>query len=175
MFYILIGAVVMYGLGGSVQAPGEMLTTVRKAIGPLTVLVGLVSLGVLPFRFGVGAGASTQLSRLIEGRGGTLGAFLLGLAFSFAFCPTLFLLFFGLTIPLALAAPLGFAYPAVFALGMSLPLLAFAWLVSGRERADSSVGFLRGLHRSRRVLTPLAGIVFVLAGAYDTLRYWLVY
>lgn len=174
-FYILLGAVVMYALGGSVRAPGALLTTIRKAIGPLTVLIGLVTLGALPFRFGFGARAAQRFSKLAEGRGGTLGASLLGLAFSFAFCPTLFLLFFGLTVPLALASPLGFAYPAAFALGMSLPLLAFAWLASPLGAGSrASAGFLRGLRRTRRVLTPLAGVVFVLAGVYDTLRYWLV-
>ena len=175
LFYAVVGVVVLYLLGGSVDAPGTFFAFIRKVLGPLTVLIGLVTLGLVRFRFGFGSRASSHFSSLAQTRGGIVGAFLLGLAFSFAFCPTLFLLFFGLTVPLALTAPLGFAYPVLFALGMSLPLLTFAWLIgSVGAGANSSQGFLRGLRAFRRVAHPLSGVVFVLAGLYDTLRYWLV-
>ena len=51
---------------------------------------------------------------------GPLGAYLLGVAFSFASCPTLFWLFFGLTIPLALRSTGGWTFPGVFPFGSSL-------------------------------------------------------
>ena len=41
------------------------------------------------------------------GGGGTLNAFLLGVAFSFAFCPTLALLFFGYVIPTTIKSATG--------------------------------------------------------------------
>ena len=122
LMYAIFGGIVMFALGGSLQAPGPLLSTIRKLIGPLTMLVGLVTLGALPFRLQLGANLSERFKDFSETRGGTLGALLLGIAFSFAFCPTLFLLFFGLTVPLALTVPLGFAYPVVFAIGMGLPL-----------------------------------------------------
>ena len=172
LMYAIFGGIVMFALGGSLQAPGPLLSTIRKLIGPLTMLVGLVTLGALPFRLQLGANLSERFKDFSETRGGTLGALLLGIAFSFAFCPTLFLLFFGLTVPLALTVPLGFAYPVVFAIGMGLPLLAFAWLIS---RASPTQDLFGGVRRSRRWLTPLAGAVFVLAGVFDTLRYWLIY
>jgi cytochrome c-type biogenesis protein len=172
LMYAIFGGIVMFALGGSLQAPRPLLSTIRKLIGPLTMLVGLVTLGALPFRLQLGANLSERFKDFSETRGGMLGALLLGIAFSFAFCPTLFLLFFGLTVPLALTVPLGFAYPVVFAIGMGLPLLAFAWLIS---RASPTQDLLGGMRRSRRWLTPLAGVMFVLAGVFDTLRYWLIY
>lgn len=82
-------------------------------------------------------------------------------------------MFFGLTLPLALTSPLGFACPAVFALGMTLPLLVFAsFLPSASTRGQGQ--FLRGERPWRRLATPLAGMVFVLAGLYDTFVYWLL-
>ena len=180
LLYAIFGAVAILVFGGQVRAPGAVLSGIRRVLGPLTVLIGLVTLGVIPFRGlwlpgAFGARVSTIFAGWSEARGGTLGAFLLGVAFSFAFCPTLFLLFFGLTVPLALSAPLGFAYPAVFALGMSLPLLAFTGLISSTTaQNDTKRGFLREAGRTRRWLMPLAGVIFVLAGVFDTLRYWLV-
>ncbi len=178
LFYAVLGALVMYALGGAVQAPGALLFWVRRALGPLTLLIGLVTLGALRLDFGFGAAVSAQFQGLARARGGVLGAFALGLAYSLAFCPTLFLLFFGLTVPLALSAPLGALYPAAFAVGMTLPLLGLAWLVSSAGAASpdgaarSSGGYLRAVRGWRRLATPLAGVVFVLAGLYDTVVYW---
>lgn len=173
LFYALIGAFVMYALGGRLEAPGPFLESVRKVLGPLTLIIGLVMLGWLRPRFELGVRLSTHLearARALRGHG---GAFALGLAFSFAFCPTLFLLFFGLTLPLALTSPLGFLYPAVFALGMTLPLLGFASFLPGGN-AEGQGKYLRGVRSWRRFATPIAGGVFLLAGLYDTFVYWLL-
>jgi len=101
---------------------------------------------------------------------GILGAFLLGVAFSFTFCPTLLWLFFGLTIPLALRSAAGWTFPGLFALGTALPLLAFtALLALGTGLAQ---GFATRITRSHRLVARIAGAVFVLAGTNDTLTYW---
>ena len=173
MFYALVGAFVMYALGGRLEAPGPFLTGARRVLGPLTLLIGLVLLGWLRPRFEFGLRLSAHLEGRARSLPGSGGAFALGLAFSFAFCPTLFLLFFGLTLPLALASPLGFLYPAVFALGMTLPLLGFAaFLPSGNAQGQGR--YLRGVRHWRRLATPVAGGVFLLAGLYDTFVYWLL-
>ncbi|MGH7403827.1 MAG: hypothetical protein ACREKQ_15465, partial [Candidatus Rokuibacteriota bacterium] len=94
-----------------------------------------------------------RLSRRLAGQtpGGGRGAFLLGVAFSFAFCPTLFWLFFGLTVPLALRSPAGWSFPGVFAVGTALPLLALAGVVSlGWGAADRLAGGIARWHRPVR-------------------------
>ena len=103
---------------------------------------------------------------------GHRGAYLLGVVFSFAFCPTLFWLFFGLTVPLALGSTGGLAFPALFAAGASLPLLAMTTIVgAGLGTAGRFVG---GLRRAERVLRVAAGAVLILAGLHDTVVYWLL-
>jgi hypothetical protein len=96
----------------------------------------------------------------------------LGTAFSFAFCPTLFLLFFGLTIPMALASPVGAAYPGLFAVGTSLPLLVLAAAVT------SGIGTMRraavSAQRVASWLRLATAVVLLLAGLNDTLTYWLM-
>ncbi len=97
-------------------------------------------------------------------------AFLLGIAFSFAFCPTLFWLFFGLTLPLALRSHGGWAFPGLFAVGTTLPLLAVAAGVAlGLGTTDSLAGSLTRVHRALRWA---AGMLFMLGGLHDTIVYW---
>ncbi len=74
-------------------------------------------------------------------------------------------LFFGLTIPLALSSPLAPAYPAMFALGITLPLLGPAGLLAAGAKAVK--GYLTGARRLDRWLRPAAGV-------NDSLTYWLL-
>ncbi len=123
LVYTVVGVVMILAGRQLAQSSIPVIVVARKALGPLMILLGLHLLGLLPLRFSLGH----QLADWLEARagGGAGGAFLLGVAFSFAFCPTLFLLFFGLTIPLALASPVGVLFPGVFAVGATLPLLAW--------------------------------------------------
>lgn len=165
LVYTIVGAAVI--VAGQ-QLPVPAVVTIRKALGPLMLLLGLYLLGVLRFHFSFGQ----RLAGWLEARagGGTGGAFLLGTAFSFAFCPTLFLLFFGLTIPLALRSPAGVAYPGLFALGTTLPLLGLAAVLA--TGAGAVQGFLKGARRIDAWLRPAAGIVLMVAGLNDTITYW---
>ena len=169
LFYGLVGGAVVVLLGGTVQATGEFFTGVRRVLGPLTLLAGLVTLGVIRPHIQIGDALGARVRNFGEARGGLVGAFALGLAFSLAFCPTLFLLFFGATLPLAAQSPLGLTFPALFALGMSLPILMLAALVPGSEERRGAMRVLRGWHR---FATPVAGTVFVLVGLYDVFVYW---
>ena len=173
----LLGKVLVYTVfGAAVILAGRQLATssipviiiARKVLGPLMMVLGLYLLGLLPLRFSFGQ----ALAGWIEDRAGSGagGAFLLGIAFSFAFCPTLFLLFFGLTIPLALSSPVGVVYPAVFAFGTTLPLLGLAGILTAG--AAGVKGYLAGGRRLDRWVRPIAGIVLLLAGLSDTLTYW---
>lgn len=179
-FAYLLGKILVYtALGTVVVLAGREVATstiplivaTRKVLGPLMLLIGLVFLGVLraPSRLAVGHGLSAWLEERAGG-GGLRGSFLLGVAFAFAFCPTLFLLFFGLTIPLALQSSVGVLYPPAFALGTTLPLLGLAGLVT--LGAGGTAAYTRGVRRANRVLERIAGAVLVLAGLHDTLVYW---
>ncbi len=165
--YTLVGiAVLVAGRELAIDSI-PVIVVVRKALGPLMILIGLYFLGVLRLNVSVGHGLSERLQR--RAGDGARGSFLLGVAFAFAFCPTLFWLFFGLTIPLALQSPVGILYPPAFALGTTLPLLGLTGLLAlGANRAR----YFRGLRRINRLFGLVAGVVLVLAGLNDTLVYW---
>jgi cytochrome c biogenesis protein CcdA len=169
LVYTALGALAV-AVGRELQAAAIPVAVVaRKVLGPLMIVVGLGFLGIVRLRGSAGRGASAWLQTRLP-RGGALGAFLLGVAFSFTFCPTLFWLFFGLTIPLALGSTAGWAFPGLFAVGTVLPLLAFtALLMVGTDLAQ---GFVARVTRSRRLIGRMAGTVFILSGIHDTLTYW---
>ncbi len=168
LVYTVVGAAVILVGRQLAQSSIPVIVVARKVLGPLMILMGLYLLGLLPVRFSLGRGVTGWLeARVGPGAG---GAFLLGTAFSFAFCPTLFLLFFTLTIPLALGSPLGVVYPGVFALGTTLPLLGMVGLLA--IGAGVTRAYLQGAQRLERWLRPVAAGVLIVAGLNDTLIYW---
>ncbi len=170
--YTVIGLAAV-GLGEGMQAASVPVAVVaRRLLGPLMLAMGLVMLGIirprLPFpgRAAVRAATSDPSPRR-----GIAGAFGLGAAFSLAWCPTFAVLFFGWVIPWSLSGAGGVLYPGAFALGTTLPVaLAASLLAVGLD----SGAFTRRAVRAERILRVVAGVVFLLAGANDTVIYWLI-
>jgi cytochrome c biogenesis protein CcdA len=164
------GAVVVLGL--ELQAASiPVVVVARRLLGPLMLLVGLALMGVirLPVPGALGRKLSARLSSRAAS-GGRGSAFLLGVAFSFAFCPTLFLLFFGLTLPLALRSAAGWSFPGLFAVGTTLPLVVASGAIAlGLGAGDRLAGKVGRWHRPIKVV---AGAVFLVAGFHDTVVYW---
>jgi hypothetical protein len=73
---------------------------------------------------------------------------------------------------LALRTSGGWAFPGLFAIGGALPLLAVAAIVGGGLAVTERV--VGRLARAERTLRKGAGVVLVLAGAHDTVVYWLL-
>lgn len=173
--YLLIGGIVI-GLGLQIGQLTETAVPVavvaRRVLGPLLIVVGLIMLGLLHPRLSVGSRFSTWLEAKARGRRGLLPAYLMGTAFSFTFCPTLFWLFFGLTIPLAIASPGGVIFPGVFAVGTAVPVLILATLL-----ASGSINVRQAVKRFKAAdvwLQRVVGIVFILIGLNEIVLYWLI-
>lgn len=171
LVYLTLAGIAVWLFGGSFSAPGPLLIAVRRVLGPLMILLGLVTLGWLRLRFALPTGGAARLQTWAESRGGMAGSLSLGAAFGLAFCPTLFWLFFGLMLPSALASSTGVLFPALFALGTGVPLLLMLGLISYVSPKREVMG---GMHRFHRALSVLAGAVLILAGLYDTVVYWLI-
>jgi cytochrome c-type biogenesis protein len=167
--YTVVGAAVVLA-GWQLQAVSiPVVVAARTALGPLMIVVGLALVGFWRPRVTVGQRLVQRLLGNMKA-GGIGGAYLLGLAFSLAFCPTLFWLFFGLTVPLALRSAGGWSFPGLFALGSSLPLLVVASLLSvGAGAAGRMLGSTRRLERPLRLA---AGVLLLVVGLHDTLLYW---
>lgn len=172
LVYTVVGAAVIL-LGLQLQQVAVPTAVVaRKVLGPLLILFGLFFLGVIRLTFVVGQRMSDWLAARADARESSWDSFVLGAAFAFAFCPTLFLLFFGLLLPLAVQSRGGLLFPGAFALGATVPLLALlAILGLGLHSAQA---YLARVKRLDFYLRRIAGVVFLLAGANEVLLYWLV-
>jgi sulfite exporter TauE/SafE len=169
LVYTLIGGAII-GLGQEIQGAAVAAAVVtRKLLGPLMLLIGLVFLHVVRFRMSLGQRVAKWLQHRVPTRG-PWGTFTLGAIFAFAFCPTLFLLFFGLAIPLGLRSNAGLLVPGLFAIGTSVPLLAYGGLVAlGSGLAER---YVQRLGRGHAPVRKIAGVIFILVGINDTLTYW---
>jgi cytochrome c biogenesis protein CcdA len=171
LVYMLTGgAVILLGLKLD-QAAIPVVVVTRKVIGPVMILIGLGLLGAIRLRGSVGRLFSSWLKSGLP-QTGIGGAFSLGVVFSFTFCPTLFWLFFGLMIPLALISSGGWTFPGLFALGTAFPVLVFTGLVAIGSGLTGKL--TESLKKSQRRIMQASGVIFILAGINDTLTYWFI-
>ena len=110
--------------------------------------------------------ASVRVNGNSEGlaRRGGWGAFLIGVLFALAFCPTSGVFYFGMLIPMSATATAGYLLPAVFAIATALPVLAVAWLLAFSVQQVGS--FYGRMQTVQKWLNRIAGLLFIAIGLY---------
>ena len=163
--YVALAALVISALLSIVAVSATLQRLAAQVLGPLLVAVGVALLGVVPlpsFGGGLAPGGERLAAR------GIWGAAPLGMAFALAFCPVSAALYFGTLIPLATAHGSRLLLPSLYGVGTAVPVLAFAVLLA--TGAATLGGTYERLRRLERWARPATGVVFVLAGLYETLR-----
>jgi len=163
--YVAIASLIVW-VGINTQAISLFLQKYgEKVIGPLLILIGVVMLDIIKFRF---LRENKKVARLKEklANKGFLGAFLLGVIFALAFCPFSAVLFFGMLIPLALKAGDGMLIPSIFAFATGLPVIIFSFiLVYSVSRLGSILNKVQAFEKwSRKIVS----FVFLVVGIYYT-------
>ena len=131
-------------------------------IGPALIIIGVLML-VSEFvdlggKFGFQAGSwSERLS-------GPSGAFILGILFALAFCPSSGLLYFGMLIPMSATASGGYLLPVVYAIATSLPVLIVAWILTFSIQSLST--FMGKVTVFQLWFNRLVAVLFVGVGVY---------
>lgn len=147
----------MFGIQKFIGTWGEML------LGPALIVIGLLMLfsHLLNFpQFGFNGSNAEGLKQH-----GGWGAFLLGVLFAMAFCPSSGMFYFGMLIPMSATATLGYLLPAVFAFATALPVLVVAWLLAfSMQKVGKFYGRMKGIER---LTTVIVGVLFVLIGLYE--------
>lgn len=141
----------------------------RKMMGPLFIFIGLYLLKWIRLPGNIGQQASQSLERFAQRLGGNWGSFLMGVAFSLGFCPTMFWLFFGLLMPLTFGSSVGFFLPSLFAIGTAIPLFIIFGLYFGFG-LDKIM--LKKLKKWGGLIQKATGIFFIVWGISDTFTYW---
>lgn len=155
LIYMLQEGSGMFGIQSTVSKLGEWF------LAPLLLLIGLFllvgdKLNLPQFGFN---GNAEGLAR----RGGW-GAFLIGVLFALAFCPTSGVFFFGMLIPMASTTAEGHLLPAIFAIATAIPVLIVAWILAfSAARIGTFYGKIKII---QKILYRIVGILFILIGIY---------
>ena len=163
--YVLLAALIVY-IGINIQAVSLFLQKYgEKILGPLLLVIGVVMLDVIKFKF---LKTNDKMNKLKEklSKKGFLGSFLLGVIFALAFCPFSAVLFFGMLIPLALKSGDGIIIPSVFAFATGLPVIIFSIIL---VKSVSKLGKVMNKVQTFEfwMRRAVAG-VFIIAGIYYT-------
>ncbi|WP_188456529.1 urease accessory protein UreH domain-containing protein [Virgibacillus oceani] len=173
LLFVLGKVVVFSGLGLIVWMFGKefqanltmVIPIIRKAIGPILVLVGIFMVGFFKIRWTI------RIGRIPEQylKDSKIGSFLMGVSFTLAFCPTMFILFFVTLMPIVLQTSYGVVLPSIFGLGTSVPLLFAIFLIWYFELGGK---FMRKGRKAGQVVQRVAGWLLIMLGILDTLTYW---
>lgn len=145
----------LFGVQKVIGKYGELI------LGPSLLLIGLFMLFGGRFNlpsFGF-EGSGEGLAR----KGGW-GAFLLGVLFAMAFCPTSGVFYFGMLVPMSATVAAGYLLPVVFAIATVLPVLAVAWILAFSVQHIGS--FYGRMQTVQKWLNRIVGVLFVLIGVY---------
>ena len=168
-----LGRVIAYTLLGiiliSILKEGASVFGIQKAVGkwgelllgPLLLIIGLFML----------FGSRLNLPKFgfdCKGEGlakkGGWGAFLLGVLFAMAFCPSSGVFYFGMLIPMSVTATAGWMLPILFAVATALPVLVVAWILAfSVEKVGEFYGKMQVI---QKWLNIIVGGLFVIIGIY---------
>lgn len=174
VFLFIIGKIVVFSALGIViwllgKEVSSVLTqffpAIRKAIGPLLILIGLFMIGLFRFIKPIG-----RIKLPEKFKDSYLGSFLMGVSFTLAFCPTMFVLFFMTLMPVVMTTTsYGFILPSIFGIGTSFPLLLVIFLI---WYFGASGIILKKSRKIGAVTQKVAGVLLLIIGIFDTLTYW---
>jgi len=160
--YTLIGIIII-AIGTEVPAIRNFLEDVGTyVLGPLLVIAGIIML--LAHRISFGGGGKLANWGKKFGERGLWGSFLMGVIFALAFCPYSAVLFFAVTIPLALTVNTGILLPPMFGIGSGFLVILFGILLMVSVTAVSK--WVTNLSKIERVMRILMALVFLGVGIY---------
>jgi cytochrome c biogenesis protein CcdA len=165
--YLLLGVLLVSGLIAAPYLSHLLQKYMNIALGPILILVGMVLVQLIQFRFS-GPGLSDNMQKRAQALG-IWGALLLGVLFALSFCPVSAALFFGGLLPLAVRNQSAVLLPVAYGLATGLPVLAFSFLIAfGVNRIGRFYDRLVALEQRVRMGT---GVVFIIVGIYYCLAY----
>jgi cytochrome c-type biogenesis protein len=167
--FILLAAVLVSSLLSVPLVSHLLQKYMFRFLGPVLIVCALFLLELITLELRGGRWKAWAQSR--ANAGGFSAAALLGIVFAMSFCPTTGALFFGSLLPLAITHHSTVLLPALYALGVALPVMAFSVVIALAAqrvgRVFAQVGVLEAWARRA------TGAIFLLLGLYFLARYTL--
>lgn len=175
VLFFVLGKIVVFSVLGIViwllgneaySMLSQIMPILRKMIGPLLIIIGLFMIGLFQWK------KTWRIFNLPTKvfKDSHMGSFLMGVSFTLAFCPTMFVLFLLTLMPIVLVTSYGVVLPAVFGVGTSLPLLIVIFLI---WYFGASGAILKRSRKIGAITQKIAGVLLLIIGILDTLTYWL--
>ena len=163
--YVAIALLIVW-IGISTQSISLFLQRYgERLLGPFLLALGLLMVAAPKLPSIRGGHRIEQLKQNLAKRG-LLGGFLLGVIFALAFCPFSAVLFFGMLIPLSLAAADPLFIPAVFAFGTGLPVILISIIIAHSLNKMGSV--MNKMNTIDLWLRRVVSLIFIIVGVYYT-------
>jgi len=168
--YTALGIVIYFG-ASSFKVAKLFSEYGERFLGPLLLIIGVLMLNVIKIRISKkGGGLSDRVEQKAAG-GSSWWAFMLGVLFALAFCPSSGVFYFLMLIPMTLASPDGLLLPPVYAIATGLPVIIIAWLLAF---SMSGVGsFYNKVKVFEKWFRLVAAVLFILAGLYFVYIFWI--
>ncbi|MCX5866534.1 MAG: aromatic aminobenezylarsenical efflux permease ArsG family transporter [Proteobacteria bacterium] len=165
--YIVIAAVLVFGLTAVPQASWFLQKYMNQFLGPLLIIVGMFLLELI--QFDLPALVSNKRMEKQAEKSGLMSSGLLGIMFALSFCPVSAALFFGSLVPLSVKHDSFLIMPLLYGIGTGLPVLAFALAIA--LGAKSLTQIFNRLSRVELWARRGTGVIFILIGIYFCLRF----
>ena len=166
--YVGVSALLVAGFLSIFSLSHFLQTWTNRVIGPVLIFLGLVLLDLIRFPT-ISIGPGERLEHLA--RRGYPGAAALGFVFALSFCPISAALFFGSLIPLSIDQGSRIFLPALFGVGTAAPVTVFAVMIAFGARSIGKT--YERITLFAMWAKRITAIVFLLAGLYYLLTYWL--
>jgi cytochrome c biogenesis protein CcdA len=168
--YTLLATLMFFGLS-SFQISRIFQGWGDKVLGPVLIVSGLVMFGIIKINI-FNRNKTLEKFKTWVASKGYLGALLLGVLFSLAFCPYSGVLFFGVLTPLVLKSREALLLPPFFALGTGIPVIIFSFLIAFSMKKMSQAFAV--VSKVEKVTRFIVASIFILVGIYY-LRYLFTY
>lgn len=98
------------------------------------------------------------------------GAFILGILFALAFCPTSGIFYFGMLIPLSAAERGGYFLPIIYAIATGLPVMLAAWILA---YSIAGLGkFYNRMQTFEKWFRKIVACLFIVTGIYYAIVFY---
>lgn len=160
--YTILAAIIYYG------ASSFNIAKIFKGfgnyfLGPLMILIGLFMFDLIKIEKIANNKSIANIQKKLSGKG-YLGSFLLGILFSIGFCPYSGIMFFAVLIPLILKSSEGIILAPFFAVGTSLPVLLFSFLLAFSAKKVGLV--FNKIQKAEKIIRKVIAAIFIIAGLY---------
>lgn len=137
-------------------------------LGVALVIVGILMLDIVKFNIPFFDKLKPKVNEEKQ-KGGYWNAFIMGVAFALAFCPFSGVLYFGVLIPMTIAAPSGLLLPPIFSIATGLPVIIIAYLLA---YSMSNIGtFYNKMNTFQKWFKRIVAAIFIIVGIYYIVLY----